>query len=34
MTIAKIMFAILVCFPLAALSYYFLKKLVDQLYKK
>ena len=33
MIVAKIMFALLVSFPIAALCYYFLKKLVDELYK-
>ncbi len=34
MTFIKIMFAILICFPLVVLGYYFLKKLVEQMYKK
>ena len=34
MTIVKILFALLVVFPVAALSYYFLKRLVDELYDK
>ena len=31
MTAIKIMFAILICIPLAAVSYFFLKKLVEQI---
>lgn len=34
LTIVKILFALLVVFPVAALSYYFLKRLVDELYDK
>lgn len=34
MTFIKIIFAMLVCFPLVVLGYYFLKKLVEELYKK
>ena len=34
MIVAKIMMALLMAFPIAALSYSFLKKLVDELYKK
>lgn len=34
MTIIKIMFSLLICFPLVVLGYRFLKKLVEQLYKK
>ena len=33
MHIIKIIFAVLTCVPLAALCYYFLNKLVEQLYK-
>ena len=34
MTVIKIIFSMLICFPLLALAYYFLKKLVEELYKK
>ena len=34
MTAIKIMFAILICIPLAAVSYFFLKKLVEQISRK
>lgn len=34
MTVIKIMFAALICIPIGALCYYFLKKLVEQLDKK
>ena len=31
MTVIKIIFSMLICFPLLALAYYFLKKLVEEL---
>ncbi len=34
MTAIKIIFAVLICVPLAAVCYYFLKKLVDELGRK
>ena len=34
MTAIKIMFAVLICVPLAAVCYYILRKLVDELGRK